>query len=64
MALLQATLESTGDAILVADSTGRAMQLNRRLTETWGHIEGRGGELFNLEQLRRSPEWSKKDDQP
>jgi PAS domain S-box-containing protein len=53
VSLLQATLESTGDAILVVDGAGRAVRLNRRFTETWGHTEGRGGELFNLDKLRR-----------
>jgi len=53
VSLLQATLESTGDAILVVDTAGRAVQLNRRFTETWGYTEARGGELFDLQKLRR-----------
>jgi PAS domain S-box-containing protein len=53
VSLLQATLESTGDAILVVDTDGRAVQLNRRFTETWGYTEGRGGEPFDLRRLRR-----------
>jgi PAS domain S-box-containing protein len=53
VSLLQATLESTGDAILVVDTAGRAVQLNRRFTETWGYDEAGGGELFDLKKLRR-----------
>jgi len=53
VSLLQATLESTGDAIVVVDTAGRAVQLNRRFTETWGYAAARGGELFDLQKLRR-----------
>ncbi|HEY7372412.1 MAG TPA: AAA family ATPase [Polyangia bacterium] len=53
VSLLQATLESTGDAIVVVDTAGRAVQLNRRFTETWGDGAERPGELFDLRKLRR-----------
>ncbi len=36
VSLLQATLESTGDAILVADTEGRVVQFNQRFVEIWG----------------------------
>jgi PAS domain S-box-containing protein len=36
VSLLQATLESTGDAILVVDTKGRSVQFNRRFVEVWG----------------------------
>jgi PAS domain S-box-containing protein len=36
VSLLQATLESTGDAILVVGTDGRVVQYNRRFVDTWG----------------------------
>ncbi len=36
LADLQATLEATADGILVTDSAGRILALNRRLAELWG----------------------------
>jgi PAS domain S-box-containing protein len=60
VSLLQATLESTGDAILVVDTAGRVVQFNRRFAETWGLAEERLREMtgrnelpFDLQKLRR-----------
>lgn len=36
VSLLQATLESTGDAILVVDTDGHAVRCNRQFLEMWG----------------------------
>jgi PAS domain S-box-containing protein len=59
VSLLQATLESTGDAILVVDIEGRVVQFNRRFADTWGIPEERMRELaerhgmpFDLDRLR------------
>jgi len=60
VSLLQATLDSTGDAILVVDTAGRVVQFNRRFAETWGIPEERLREMggrhelpFDLRKLRR-----------
>jgi len=60
VSLLQATLESTGDAILVVDTDGHVVQFNRRFIDTWGisgerlrELGERGGLPFDLEKLRR-----------
>src|SRR5262249_57625351 len=62
VSLLQATLESTGDAILVVDTEGRVVQLNSRFVETWGIPEERLREMgerhappFALDSLRDPP---------
>jgi diguanylate cyclase (GGDEF)-like protein/PAS domain S-box-containing protein len=39
MSLLQATLEATGDGILVADLSGRVTSCNNRFLEMWGFSE-------------------------
>jgi len=59
VSLLRATMESTGDAILVVDTDGRVVQFNRRFTETWGISEERLREMgggtgppFDLDKLR------------
>ena len=51
VSLLQATLESTGDAILVVDTQGRVVQFNSHFAETWGIAEARlreQGERFYI----------------
>ena len=53
VSLLRATLESTGDAIVVVDSDGRAAQFNRRFVDVWGEVvEERPFDLARL----RSPD--------
>ncbi len=49
VSLLQATLESTGDAILVVDTEGRVVQYNRRFVEIWGREPAVGVALRNDE---------------
>jgi PAS domain S-box-containing protein len=59
VSLLQATLESTGDAILVLDTEGRVVQFNHRFVEIWdippetlrARREERGSP-FELDKLR------------
>jgi PAS domain S-box-containing protein len=49
VSLLRATLESTGDAIVVVDTDGRTVQFNQRFADTWGTV---GERPFALERLR------------
>lgn len=58
VSLLQATLESTGDAILVLDLEGRVVQFNQRFVEMWGvsaeslrDLQARSGSPFELDKL-------------
>ena len=50
VSLLRATLESTGDAIVVVDSDGRAVQFNRRFVDVWGEVVEK--RPFDLVRLR------------
>lgn len=57
LAELQATLESTGDGILVTDLAGRIRACNRRFTELWGlpeHLMNAGDDAGVFAWLRRS----------
>ena len=50
VSLLRATLESTGDAIVVVDSDERAVQFNRRFVDVWGEVVAE--RPFDLARLR------------
>ena len=57
LAELQATLESTGDGILVTDLAGRIRACNRRFAELWGlpeHLMNAGDDAGVFAWLRRS----------
>jgi PAS domain S-box-containing protein len=57
LSLLQATLESTGDAILVTDTGGRVLACNAKLGEIWGMpavFEGSDAEEVMLEISART----------
>jgi PAS domain S-box-containing protein len=65
VSLLQATLESTGDAILVLDLEGKVVQYNHRFREVWGsssevltELLERRGSPFDLDKLREPSAFS------
>ena len=37
LALLEATLESTDNGVLITDVAGQVIRANRRFTQMWGH---------------------------
>jgi PAS domain S-box-containing protein len=49
VSLLRATLDSTGDAIVVVDTGGRLVQFNQRFIDTWGLVNEHP---FDLARLR------------
>jgi PAS domain S-box-containing protein len=57
VSLLRATLDSTGDAIVVVDTGGRLVQFNQRFIDTWGLVNEHP---FDLARLREPAAFHRK----